>query len=299
MELGISLASATTLPAAEAGRHLVARVRAAHRSGLDSMSVGDNHIVSAVNYLQNTPTLARALAEWPGRPAGCLFLLPMWPPVLAAEQIGTLAAFHDGPFIVQTGIGGGPSQFAALGARLDRRVAVFQEGVRVVRGLLAGESVSSELFGFDDVSIALVPHQPVEWWMGTGHPDGLRRAARWGAAWYSSPGPNADETAHLAAEYRSACDEHGSTARVVVRRDVLVLADGDAARRHAERAVDAGYRGMSVDQLVVGTPAEAAEQLAPFAEIGVDQIVARTMGIAPDVDLETIESLGDVRAMLS
>jgi hypothetical protein len=34
--------------------------------------------------------LGRLLAEWGEAPAGCLFLLPLWHPVLVAEQIGTL-----------------------------------------------------------------------------------------------------------------------------------------------------------------------------------------------------------------
>jgi hypothetical protein len=41
---------------------------------------------------QNTPMLGRLLAEWSDRPAGALFLLPLWNPVLVAEQVGTLAA---------------------------------------------------------------------------------------------------------------------------------------------------------------------------------------------------------------
>jgi hypothetical protein len=45
---------------------------------------------------QNTPMLGRLLAEWSDRPAGALFLLPLWNPVLVAEQVGTLAAIAAG-----------------------------------------------------------------------------------------------------------------------------------------------------------------------------------------------------------
>ncbi|MEZ5298115.1 MAG: hypothetical protein R2697_18160 [Ilumatobacteraceae bacterium] len=54
------------------------------------LSLGDQHLVGPdVGYFQNTPALGRLLAEWSptGRPAGCLFLLPMWSPVLVAEQV--------------------------------------------------------------------------------------------------------------------------------------------------------------------------------------------------------------------
>jgi alkanesulfonate monooxygenase SsuD/methylene tetrahydromethanopterin reductase-like flavin-dependent oxidoreductase (luciferase family) len=298
MELGISLSSTTRLAARDAGRHLVRRTRAASAAGLASLSLGDGHAVDRAGYLQNTPALGRLLAEWDARPAGCLFLLPMWPPVLVAEQVGTLAALHDGPFVLQTGLGGSPAQFAALGASADHRVSVFEECVRIVDALLSGDVVSSERFGFRDVSLGLRPPEPVEWWMGTMSEAGVRRAARFGAAWYASPGAMPDTFGALDDVYRSACTEQVTTPRVMVRRDVLVLADGDRARRLAADAVAAGYRGMTEAQLVTGTPADAAEQLSVWSGLGVDQIIARTMGIDPDLDVETIEHLGEVRRLL-
>ena len=71
-------------------RWMVERARAAADAGLDSLFVGDHHNVP-VPYYQNVPILGRLLAEWDDRPAGALFLLPLWHPVLLAEQIGTLA----------------------------------------------------------------------------------------------------------------------------------------------------------------------------------------------------------------
>jgi alkanesulfonate monooxygenase SsuD/methylene tetrahydromethanopterin reductase-like flavin-dependent oxidoreductase (luciferase family) len=298
MEVGISLSSTTRARPDAAGRHLIARARAAAAAELDSLSLGDGHAHGGIGYLQNTPSLGRLLAEWSGRPAGCLFLLPMWPPVLVAEQVGTLAALHDGPFIVQTGIGGSPAQFAALGASTERRVTVFEEGVRIVDGLLRGETMSSELFSFTDVSIGLLPHQSVDWWMGTMSSAGVRRAARFGAAWYAAPGALPEPFVALDEEYRAACEERGTSPRVMLRRDMLVLADGDQARRSAGEAVARGYRGMNEAQLVVGTPDEAAEQLRVWSDLGVDQIVARTMGLSPEHDLETIECLAEVRRVI-
>lgn len=296
MQLGISLSSTSRLGSHEAAAHAVARARAASGAGLDSMTIGDRHAMGPARYIQNTPMLGRLLAEWTGRPAGCLFLLPLWPPVLVAEQVGTLASIHDGPFIVQTGIGGSPSDFAAMGQTADHRVSVFEEQVRIVRDLLAGGTVSSERFGFEDVSLGMIPDIAPEWWMGTGNPAGLRRAARFGAAWYAGPGVTATSFRESDALYRQACADEGTAARVMLRRDVVVLRDGDRARALADEAVAKGFRGLTTEQLVVGSPADAIEQLAPWAEAGVDQIVARTMGIAPEVDLETIELLAEVRA---
>ena len=83
---------------------MIERAAAARRAALDTLFVGDQH-VSPTPYYQNTPILGRLLAEWGEAPAGCLFLLPLWHPVLVAEQIGTLAAIARGPFIMQCGLG--------------------------------------------------------------------------------------------------------------------------------------------------------------------------------------------------
>ena len=77
--------------------------------------------------------LGRILAEWDDRPAGCLFLVPLWHPVLMAEQIGTLAAMASGPFVIQAGLGGGRAQFRAMGARWSDRGRLLEEGIGVVQ----------------------------------------------------------------------------------------------------------------------------------------------------------------------
>ncbi|PWU22730.1 MAG: LLM class flavin-dependent oxidoreductase, partial [Candidatus Rokuibacteriota bacterium] len=92
MRLGISLTSG--YPPGDprvAARHMIERAAAARRAGLDSLFVGDHHATPGP-YYQNVPIFGRLLAEWGNAPAGCLFLLPLWNPVLLAEQVGTLAA---------------------------------------------------------------------------------------------------------------------------------------------------------------------------------------------------------------
>jgi alkanesulfonate monooxygenase SsuD/methylene tetrahydromethanopterin reductase-like flavin-dependent oxidoreductase (luciferase family) len=78
----------------------VERAAAAAAAGLDSLFVGDHHATGPVAYYQNSVILGRLLAEWSDRPAGALYLLPAWNPVLVAEQVGTLAALAAGPFVL-------------------------------------------------------------------------------------------------------------------------------------------------------------------------------------------------------
>src|SRR6201981_3051038 len=167
MKVGISLKSnhPDGKESRQGARWMIERTAAAHRAGLDSLFVGDQH-VSPSPYYQNTPMLGRLLAEWGEASAGCLFLLPLWHPVLVAEQIGTLAAIARGPFIMQSGLGWGEARFAAMGASFRTRPSAFEEALDIVRRLLAGETVSSSRrFRVGEASLALRPAEPVGVWV--------------------------------------------------------------------------------------------------------------------------------------
>ncbi len=115
--------------------------------------------------------IGRLMAEWPSdRPIGVLFLLPLWNPVLAAEQVGTLACMTEAPFIVQVGIGAGRSQFAGMGQNLAGRGPRTDAAMEVMRRLFAGERVDDERFALRGAAISPRPPRPVEWWVGNEFP---------------------------------------------------------------------------------------------------------------------------------
>jgi len=295
----MSFSSTSHLPAREAARHLLARVGAARDAGLDTLTFGDSHTRGESRYFQNTPTVGRALAEWdPQRPAGCLFLVPMWPPVLLAEQVGTLAAFHDGPFIVQTGLGGGPDSFARFGTNVRHRGKALDESIRIVTSLFAGETVSSTMFGIVNAQIDLVPPDGVTWWIGTLSDAGIERTAKLGAVWYAAHPAIGDVLDQMVATYRQACERHGSDPTVAIRREAVVLDNGDQARKIASDALAGGYRAMTSDMILAGTVEDVAEAIDELSRQGVDETMLRTLGTSVDTDLETINNLGRVRSEL-
>jgi alkanesulfonate monooxygenase SsuD/methylene tetrahydromethanopterin reductase-like flavin-dependent oxidoreductase (luciferase family) len=107
MRVGISLTSnhPDVTDPRQGARWMIERAAAARRAVLDSLFVGDQH-VSATPYYQNTPMLGRLLAEWGEAPAGCLFLLPLWYPVLVAEQIGRWPPSLEAPSSCNAGWAG-------------------------------------------------------------------------------------------------------------------------------------------------------------------------------------------------
>jgi len=300
MRIGISLSTTRSGDDHAAGaQSIIERAKAADRADLDSITLGDRHSTSTP-YYQNVPMLGRVLAEIsPARSVGCLFLLPLWHPVLAAEQIGTLATMSEQPFIIQTGIGSGQQQFEAMGRSLRTRAVDLEESIRVIGGLLAGETVSSDHFGIVDAQIAPLPPHGVEWWLGAGVDRALRRAALIGDAWYTIPSLTPAQLEQPMRRYEAFCDEAGRPARTAMRKDVLVLDDGVAADRAGEALLAAGYRGMRRDQVLIGSPDQVTEELAEFAALGVDDVIIRCMSADDAVAIETIESFGTIRRNLA
>jgi alkanesulfonate monooxygenase SsuD/methylene tetrahydromethanopterin reductase-like flavin-dependent oxidoreductase (luciferase family) len=300
VRIGISLGSTyDDVDHREGPRSVLAQVRAAASGGLDTLSIGDHHATGPTSYVQNVPMLARALAHWDDRPAGCLFLVPLWHPVLMAEQIGTLAAMAEGPFVVQTGLGGGSAQFGAMGARLTNRGELLEEGIRLVQALLAGEKVSSARWGIDGAQIAPLPPHGIEWWIGGAAKPALDRAARLGDCWYG----NADLTPATAVTvidaYREACARHDrSPNRVPIRKDVFVADSAAEGEKVGDALMAAGYRGFDRAAVAYGDPDSVAEQLAPFEAIGCTDIIIRTMPAPRHAAARSVELTGEVRARL-
>src|SRR5262245_19074707 len=240
---------------------MIERAAAAHRAGLDSLFVGDQH-VSPTPYYQNTPMLGRLLTEWGEAPAGCLFLLPLWHPVLVAEQIGTLAAIASGPFIMQCRRGCGGARFAAMGASYRTRPSAFEEALDIVRRLLAGETVSSSRrFRVTEASLALRPAEPIEVWIGASAPPAIDRTARLAEGWIASPGLTPEEARAQADFY---CERSAAYGRqpgaVVLRRDIYVGESSAEAQAVLQHALSQGYRGVPAEALIAGSVDEVAAQ---------------------------------------
>lgn len=302
MRLGISITSGHPgLGDREAVQAVIERARVAAAADLDHLSLGDHHATGEfLPYVQNVPAVGRLMADWPSdKQIGLLVLLPLWNPVLAAEQIGTLAAMSDVPFILQTGIGDGAQQFDAMGASLTTRGRATDTAIDVIKRLFAGDTVDAPELGISAATIRPRPPQPVEWWIGAGTaPAAIARAAREGDAWYVSPGLDGEALATAADSYRQACSRHGATPRIALRRDVLVGDDHAATTRVARSVIEAGYRGLD-RQIIAGGVTEVAGRCAAFASVGVTDIVARTITVDQPTALRSIELLGEVRRALA
>jgi alkanesulfonate monooxygenase SsuD/methylene tetrahydromethanopterin reductase-like flavin-dependent oxidoreductase (luciferase family) len=301
MRVGVSLRTAFVTTDVRGGAQwVIERTRAARDAGLDSLFVGDHH-VTPVPYYQNVPLLGRLLAEWGDRPFGALCLLPLWNPVLVAEQVGTLACLAPGRFILPCALGGGEGQFAGMGAPFADRVARFEAGLDVVRRLLAGETVTVEgPYAIREARVAPVPPEPVEVWIGGTAPRAVERAARLGDGFLANADLTPEDARAVLETYRDACATHGQTpTAIAIRRDVHVGADHADADRVAGPVLERGYRGFDPSACTIGGPERVAELLRQYADMGYTDVILRHLADDQAEVLASYERLAQVRELLA
>jgi alkanesulfonate monooxygenase SsuD/methylene tetrahydromethanopterin reductase-like flavin-dependent oxidoreductase (luciferase family) len=301
MRIGISVTSAYDVAdPREGARRMIDRARAAERAGLDSLFVGDHHSTPQP-YYQNTAILGRMLAEWGDRPFGALYLLPLWHPVLLAEQVGTLASLGRGRFILQCAIGPADRQFAAMGVDARERPSRFEQSLAILRRLWAGEEVTSDgRWHFERARIAPRPAEPVEVWIGAAAPPAIDRAARLGDGWLAAPALAPEQARRQIDLYRERRAAHGRDGGLAaIRRDVYVGESVEEARATAEPIVRAGYRGFAPEALVYGSAEQVAESFAALGAMGYTDVITRNLAADPAQAEASTERLGRVREILT
>lgn len=301
MRVGISITSFYPVSDVRDGaQRMVDRARAAEAAGLDSLFVGDHHVTPAP-YYQNSVIMGRLLAEWGDRPAGALYLLPLWHPVLLAEQVGTLASLAGGRFVLQCAIGPEDNQFTGMGVPVRQRPSRFEESLDILRRLWAGETVSSRgRWCFEEARIAPCPPEPVEVWIGATASPAIDRAARLGDGWLAAPALTPRGARRQLEEYFERCDAHGRPrGTAAIRRDIYVGRDDDEARATGGSVVEAGYRGFPPDAPIVGGTEQVAEAFGELAAMGYTDVIVRNLVPDPALAVASTERLGRVRELVA
>ena len=300
MRIGISVNSTYSGKNSRQGvRDILERVSAASRSDLDSLFFGDHH-VTRFTYFQNTPILGRALSEWGGKPAGALYLLPLWNPVVLAEQIATLASIATGRFVLQCGLGWSEAQSNGLGVPYKERGAMLEASLDVMRRLWSGESVSEDKFWFIDEAISRpTPPEPIEVWIGASAEPAIERAARIADGWLAAPSYALEDLRIQLDLYKGYLEDFDKESRAVaIRRDIFIAEHTNEASKFRDSIRAKGHRGFDEDALIIGTSNEVADRFSELAALGFTDIIVRNISADQGEAIATIESLYEVKRIL-
>lgn len=205
-----------------------------------------------------------------------IYLLPLRHPLPVARQLATMARIAPGRMVFGVGIGGDDRhEIEICGVDPRTRGRRTNESLEIIRRLLAGEDVTheSELFTIDQARIRPQPRERIPIIVGGRSDAALRRAAVYGDGWigvwcsvrrYREAVALID--AHAAAAGRPQVPwRHGYQPWVGV--------DPDPAR--AREVVKTGMESFyhvpfeKFERYTpAGTPAQVAEQLAPYVDAG-------------------------------
>jgi F420-dependent oxidoreductase-like protein len=186
---------------------------------------------------------------------------------------------------------------SGFGERLDR----LDESVMLMRRLLDGERFSHE-GSFYTMRDAICEPRPIQSHLpilvgGSGPRKTLRTVARRADAWNTS-GTVEEVQAKL-----DVLTEHcGDVGRDIATIDKtisfpIVLRDDPTAATNAFAALLAanGIDDMGTSPVLLGSPAEAADRIRPYAEMGFSTVIVR---MPAPFDRETIDRMVEVRELL-
>lgn len=229
-----------------------------------------------------------------------VLVLPLYHPLLLAEQLAQLDRQSGGRLDVGVGRGTDPAALRALGLDPDQARPRFAAALDILRAALADGVVSHDgpFWSFSDVSVGPPPvqrpHPPI--YMAAVAPDNIDLSARLGLPLLYSLEPN---EGRQFAPYVEALARHGQGAGplmasslsryVLVDRDrgtAMAQLDALTARLNANRAARAKAAGTAAP-----VPRSRAEMLDGFAIAGTpDDCIAQTLALADRFQTRSIRA---------
>jgi alkanesulfonate monooxygenase SsuD/methylene tetrahydromethanopterin reductase-like flavin-dependent oxidoreductase (luciferase family) len=250
------------------------QARHAERLGLDGIFMGD-HLKPAGPYPESMVVLAAAAACTERIHVGFgVMVLALRDPAWAAKQLATLQHVSGGRVVLGVGTGGvmhGTEAWDAVGVPYAERGRRTDEALSLLPGLIRGETTRLP----SGASITLSPGADVPpILIGGNSPAALRRAARHGAGWFTS----VTTPQRVAAGARQLPD----SAEIAVGCIALLDADATDPRIDAFVAALTDSHGMSAEEAadvpITGTPTQAADRFAAYADAGATWLVLGTIG---------------------
>jgi probable F420-dependent oxidoreductase len=226
---------------------VIAEAQLAEACGFDSCFFGEHH-QDKDGFLPSPLIVAAVVAARTSRlrVGTSVILLPLHHPVRVAEDVITLDWASKGRVILGVGIGYQATDFQAFAVPMEHRLALFEEGVEILRKCWAGEpfSFKGTHYALEDVQIRPRPFQrngpPL--WIGASVNAAARRAGLLADAFVGTPSTSLDNATQLADVYRAAARQAGRPPQVVQMRDAWVARTRAEAEAVYGPEVMAAYR---------------------------------------------------------
>ena len=309
-------------------RQTVALTRLARDAGFDSIACGQHFLAPPYQNLQSIPLLARLAAE-SGSMSLVLsvMLLPLYNPVILAEDVASLDVISEGRVVFGVGLGYRDVEYQAAGIRRAERIPRFEEALTLIRRLWTEDDVTFHGRHFDlDHGTCTIrpvqrPHPPI--WVAANNDSAIRRAGRLRCAWLVNPHATTETLIRQTALYREALAAAGQKADSADDPEFPIIKELHVADTHEEALAvarpylekkyqayadwgqdkelpgDESFRvsfdELAKDRFILGSVEEVVEQIdAQHRRLGVDHFIFRIWwpGMPAEYASRVVELLG-------
>jgi alkanesulfonate monooxygenase SsuD/methylene tetrahydromethanopterin reductase-like flavin-dependent oxidoreductase (luciferase family) len=240
-------------------------------------------------YLECMTTIAYFAAAYPSLQFGTSVLSQSYRnPALLAKMVANLQLLTGGRFLFGIGAGWMEEEYRAYNFDFPRpavRIAQLDEALQVVKKLWTESPASYEgkYYRIQDAYCEPRPDPLPPILIGGGGEQLTLRVVARHADWWNIPGGSLDNYAHKLAVLRRHCDAVGRNYHEIVKtwsaEAVAVASTEEEARRIAAASP---YRNNPI----VGTPAQVAEQLQAFVDLGVTYLIVRVVDFPDTAGIE-------------
>ena len=281
------------------------------------------HFLPTMAMTQPVPFLARLAAEAGEMRVGLgVLLLALANPLEVAETYASMDVVCGGRFTLGVGLGYRDVEYDAFGIARGERIRRFEENLRVVEALWAGDPVSVDLpwCRLNEATLRILPAQrprpPL--WMGADSDRAVERAARVADSWIINPHATSSTIARQLQLFdqvrrelgRGPLPELPAIKEVVcahTRERALEIAKphltakyeayrawGQDAALPANETFDLPFEDLLQDRFIIGTPDDCLHRLLSWRDdLGVDHFIFRPFwsGMLVETALESLDLL--------
>jgi probable F420-dependent oxidoreductase len=281
---------------------LIAEAQQAERAGFDSFFLTEHHQEPS-GYLPSPLPLAAAIAARTStiRIGTGIAILPLYHPTRLAEDCAVIDVISKGRLILGVGQGYQEGDFAAYGLKVSDRVSLFEEGLEILRRAWTEEKVYfvGKRYTLHNVMVTpkpvQKPHPPI--WVAALGDEPMKRAGRLGDALLADSFQLPERLKRRVELYRDTAESRGRAHKVVVFREGFVAPTREEAiheyeagllsthryywrhgsyYRDVKREEDLDLRRISLERLILGSPADCAERIETWRrEVGADYFLIR------------------------
>jgi alkanesulfonate monooxygenase SsuD/methylene tetrahydromethanopterin reductase-like flavin-dependent oxidoreductase (luciferase family) len=271
MKIGIGLPNHC---AGVPGQLLVPWARRAEERGFESVTTIDRLIYPSVDSIIALALAAGATSDL--TLVTNILLAPLYPPVLLAKQLGSLADAAGGRLAIGIGVGSREDDYTAVGVDYRKRGKLLDDQVPILRRAWAGE----------EASICPAPVD-IPLLFGGRSDATVRRATTVGDGWVAGALREYEWQSSFADRVRAAWRDAGRLGQPQIQASVNFAFGDDVVvqtgRDHLARyyGFKPEYAQLNVDDMVA-TPADAQATARAYRDMGFDRLLFHPTVAEPD-----------------